>query len=126
LTNHAFEDHAPAFSPDGSRIAFTSDRDGNAEIYVMDADGANVRRLTDNAAADFGPAFSADGRATGVTAMRISNTAGGLSSANWIAYTPTREWTLSSGAGTKTVYVQYRDAAGNQSALVQDTIRSKP
>lgn len=38
----------PSWSPDGSKIAFSSDRDGNYEIYVMNAhDGSNVIRLTD-------------------------------------------------------------------------------
>jgi Tol biopolymer transport system component len=36
----------PDWSPDGSKIAFTSVRDGNPDIYVMDADGSNVIRLT--------------------------------------------------------------------------------
>ena len=39
LSNHFRDDWDPAWSPDGSRIAFVSQRDGNAEIYVMDADG---------------------------------------------------------------------------------------
>ena len=33
------DDRSPAWSPDGSRIAFASDRDGDWDIYVMDADG---------------------------------------------------------------------------------------
>jgi len=44
------------------QIAFVSGRDGNAEIYVMDADGKNQRRLTDNPARDYGPSWSPDGR----------------------------------------------------------------
>ena len=40
----------PAWSPDGRRIAFDSQRDGNREIYVMDADGSGVTRLTDHGA----------------------------------------------------------------------------
>ena len=36
----------PAWSPDGRKIAFTSDRDGNSEIYVVNADGSGVERLT--------------------------------------------------------------------------------
>ena len=51
----------PAFSPDGSRIAFVSTRDGNPDIYLMDADGANVVRVTDDPHADARPAFTADG-----------------------------------------------------------------
>ncbi len=44
-----------------SRIVFTSRRDGNNEIYVMDADGGNRERLTDNPANDFDPDWSPDG-----------------------------------------------------------------
>ncbi len=54
-------DGSPSWSPDGSKIAFYSERDGNAEIYVMDADGTNIVRLTDNAADEGYPAFSPDG-----------------------------------------------------------------
>jgi Tol biopolymer transport system component len=46
-----------------SKIAFTSERDGNWEIYVMNTDGSNVINLSDNsAAADVGPKWSPDGR----------------------------------------------------------------
>ena len=64
LTHDAFLDSAPAWSPDGRRIAWESMRDGGGdrEIFVMDADGTNVRRLTDNAVHDEGPAWSPDGR----------------------------------------------------------------
>jgi uncharacterized protein YjdB len=53
----------PAFSPDGSRIAFVSTRDGNAEIYLMNPDGTNATRLTNDAQADGRPAFTPDGQA---------------------------------------------------------------
>lgn len=39
-------DAFPAWSPDGERIVFASSRDGNGELYVMDADDAEQRRLT--------------------------------------------------------------------------------
>jgi len=52
----------PAFSPDGSRIAFTSTRDGQPEVYVMDADGTNVSRLTNSPGLDGDPSFSPDGQ----------------------------------------------------------------
>ncbi len=45
-----------------TKIAFTSSRDGNTEIYVMDGDGRNRRRVTVDPAADFRPAWSPDGR----------------------------------------------------------------
>jgi TolB protein len=49
-------------SPDGSRVVFTSVRDGDLDIYSMDPDGGNVRRLTDTPGYDGGPFFSPDGR----------------------------------------------------------------
>lgn len=68
--NDAWET-AAVFSPDGRRIAFYSDRDGdksvphgdrNWEIYVMDADGSGVRRLTNQDGWDAHPSWSPDGR----------------------------------------------------------------
>jgi len=61
LTTNDADDGLPAWSPDGTEIAFESKRDGNYEIYVMDRNGANQRRLTNNAAADGLPAWSPDG-----------------------------------------------------------------
>jgi uncharacterized protein YjdB len=53
----------PAFSPDGSRIAFVSQRDGNAEIYVMNADGTGSTRITNDPQPDGRPSFMPDGQA---------------------------------------------------------------
>jgi uncharacterized protein YjdB len=53
----------PVFSPDGSRIAFVSQRDGNAEIYVMNADGTGSTRITNDPQADGRPSFTPDGLA---------------------------------------------------------------
>jgi len=53
----------PAFSSDGSRIAFVSQRDGNAEIYVMNADGTGTTRLTNDLQMDGRPSFTPDGQA---------------------------------------------------------------
>ncbi|HKZ32607.1 MAG TPA: hypothetical protein VJ648_09675, partial [Vicinamibacteria bacterium] len=52
-------DTAPAFSPDGERIAFCSERDGPRSIYVMGSTGESVKRLTDSG---FDPAWSPDGK----------------------------------------------------------------
>jgi len=52
LTNNSAKDFGPTWSPDGSKIAFESDRDGNLEIYIMNADGSNQARLTNNPADD--------------------------------------------------------------------------
>jgi len=62
LTSFRGRNCAPAWSPDGKRIAFQSNRDGNYEIYVMDADGKNQKRLTDKEAYDGYPAWSPDGK----------------------------------------------------------------
>jgi Tol biopolymer transport system component/DNA-binding winged helix-turn-helix (wHTH) protein len=61
LTNNPANDQYASWSPDGTKIAFTSNRDGKDEIYVMDAAGSNVRRLTHNATTDDHPAWSPDG-----------------------------------------------------------------
>jgi Tol biopolymer transport system component len=60
----------PAFSPDGKQIAFSSSRDGDFEIYVMDADGGNVRRLTKSPGLDARPAWSPDGKRLAFTSNR--------------------------------------------------------
>src|SRR6266498_3846919 len=55
LTNHAGKDFKPAWSSDGTKIAFHSDRDGNFEIYVMNADGTNQTRVTNDPSTDQQP-----------------------------------------------------------------------
>jgi Tol biopolymer transport system component len=68
LTNNVAYDGEPAWSPDGQHIAFTSQRDADgsgdpalaSEVYVMDADGGNVKRLTFSHGA-WGPTWSPDG-----------------------------------------------------------------
>lgn len=50
------------FGQGNGKIVFSSDRDGNREIYVMEADGSGQRRLTSNSSADDNPAWSPDGR----------------------------------------------------------------
>jgi dipeptidyl aminopeptidase/acylaminoacyl peptidase len=55
-------DRDAAWSADGRRIAFMSERDGNAEIYVMNADGSGEMRLTNDPGFDADPTFSPDGQ----------------------------------------------------------------
>ena len=47
-------------SRDGTKIAFVSERDGNPELYVMNADGSGARRLTNHPARDQSPDWSGD------------------------------------------------------------------
>jgi Tol biopolymer transport system component len=57
------EEHAPDFSPDGKRLVFTSNRDGNSELYVIGVGGRNERRLTWTPKLDEDAArFSRDGK----------------------------------------------------------------
>ena len=57
LTRHPGHDSDPAWAP-GRRIAFTTKRGGNFEIYVMNADGSGQRNLTRNRAPDRFPLWS--------------------------------------------------------------------
>jgi len=64
LTRHVRGDFNPAVSPDGRTIAFSSDRDAykSSDIYLVDANGSNVKRLTNSPGWDGSPAWSTDGR----------------------------------------------------------------
>jgi tetratricopeptide (TPR) repeat protein len=55
-------DSDPEASPDGGQVTFMSRRDGNWEIYVVNTDGSDLRRLTHNPANDGLPTWSPDGR----------------------------------------------------------------
>lgn len=72
VTDDTLQDMQPDWSPDGSRIAFSSLRDGgrNADVYVMDADGTNIQRVTDHFEGDHDVDWSPDG--------------------NWLAFTSSR------------------------------------
>lgn len=61
ITHGPGNDRNPKWSPDGKQIVFSSDRDGNEEIYVIGADGNGLRRLTDHPSDDRNPAWSPDG-----------------------------------------------------------------
>jgi len=62
-----------AWSPDGKRLAFESRRTGDAEIFVVDADGSNVIQLTDHLGSDGTPAWSADGTRIAFSSIRDDN-----------------------------------------------------
>ena len=67
LTHHEAEDSFPLWSPDGSKILFTTTRDGvRSEIYVVNADGSNLRNVSvSNELEEFQHAWSPDGTRVG-------------------------------------------------------------
>ncbi|MBI4833351.1 MAG: PD40 domain-containing protein [Planctomycetes bacterium] len=90
LTEDTADDFAPSWSPDGTKITFTSTRDGNDEIYVMDADGKNQKRLTENKTNDSMPVWRPDG--------------------TFIAFISDRD-------GTNTIYTMNPDGTNQQKVL---------
>ena len=63
----------PAWSPDGRKLAFVSRRDGNSDIYAMNADGSAQENLTRQPANDSHPSWSPDGRRIAFVSRRDGN-----------------------------------------------------
>jgi Tol biopolymer transport system component len=86
-----------SWSADSTRIAFPSNRDGNHEIYVMDADGRNLRNLTRSTFDEGHPAWSPDGqwiafvRALGLNQDIFTMTADGAAITN-LTQSPAQDW----------------------------------
>ncbi len=73
LTTNPGRDTSPAWSPDGSRLAFRSSVTANSDVWVMDADGKNLLRLTDSPGFDGDPVWSPDGTRIAFTSDRSGN-----------------------------------------------------
>jgi len=73
LTSNSRDDRDPDWSPNGSKIAFGSDRDGNHEIYVMNANGSVPTRLTTSPGTDSHPTWSPDGSKIAFRTFRDGN-----------------------------------------------------
>jgi len=71
LTDTPDRDTSPEFSPDGTKIVFDSNRDGQRNIYVMDVDGTNRVQLT-TGSINFDPSFSPDGSKIVFASTRFS------------------------------------------------------
>ncbi|MDD9996279.1 MAG: putative Ig domain-containing protein [Rhodospirillaceae bacterium] len=105
----------PSWSPDGQRIAFASHRDGNWEIYIMDADGGNTQRLTDHVSNDIHPAWSPNGQRIAFASDRDGN---------WEIYAldvPDTDGNVETGQDTKPKFVA-GTAPGDQSYSVGTSI----
>jgi Tol biopolymer transport system component len=73
LTQNAATDWFPFWSPDGTRIAFQSDREGVGEVFLMNSDGSGQTNLTRNAGLDGGPTWSPDGDKIAFVSERDGN-----------------------------------------------------
>ena len=67
-------DYDPVWSPDGSSIVFTSDRDGSADLFRVKPDGSGLEKLTDSPSYDDQAAFSPDGRQLVFVTTRAAGT----------------------------------------------------
>jgi Tol biopolymer transport system component len=76
LTQDPALDFYPAWSPDGSRIAFTSERAGGRQIFVMNADGSNPTQITDVPDFAEAPDWSSDGTLIAFTHRTLTGTIG--------------------------------------------------
>ncbi len=70
LTDHKARDVYPRFSPDGTRIAFSSNRDGNYDVFLVAASGGKPRQLTFHSADDVVVGWSPDGKKILFTSSR--------------------------------------------------------
>jgi Tol biopolymer transport system component len=62
LTRSDFDNYSPVWSPDGSQIAFVSDRGFAMSVFIMNADGSNLRQITPDNVFDGAPQWSPDGK----------------------------------------------------------------
>lgn len=73
MERSGFSNAMPAWSPDGSQLVFSSNRDENWELYLIDYPGlSSVTPLTDNAGTNFDPVFAPDGRTIVFSSQRGS------------------------------------------------------
>ena len=81
LTDNVEMDDRPVWSPDGTKIAFASDRYGNNDIFVVDADGGRPKRITFNSGPDIPSSWTPDGRAV-LLQRRLDDAYRGIYSVN--------------------------------------------
>jgi tol-pal system beta propeller repeat protein TolB len=116
LSNTDANELQPAWSADYKKIAFVSFRDGNAEVYSMNANGTGVTRLTNTPGFDIAPVYSPDGKKIAFASERDGNgeiyvmNVDGTNVkrlTNFAGYDTDPTW---SPDGTKIAFVSNRDA----------------
>ncbi len=70
VANERGSNSAPAWSPDGKRLAVVLTRDGNSQVYLANADGSGLKRLTRSSDIDTEPTFTPDGKFVYFTSNR--------------------------------------------------------
>ena len=146
LTTNAADDESPALSPDGSKVAFVSYRDGDAEIYVMTISDKSVVKITDNTAKDLDPAWSPDGanlvfasdrdgdfdiytvKADGSGLANISDSGDNARWPDWGVDVFDDEFIVfaSDGGGKTTVYLMDSDGSGKEKVSVITSADGQP
>lgn len=139
VTNNAAADDQPAFSPDGKKIAFSSNRDGNSEIWAMNVDGSNLLQLTTTSGVfNLNPAWSPDGAniafqtnrdggdheiyamsATGASPVNLTNSAGADASPSWSPDGTKIAFRSARNSGNNEIYVM--NAAGGSQTRITTT-----
>jgi hypothetical protein len=118
----------PTRKPAGiGQIAFVSNRDGNDEIYVMNPDGSNQRRLTNTPGEDWHPSWSPDGSRILFQCMSGGTFNVCVVNANGSGYTQITNWTKDEGLAQRPVWspdgskiVVTRELAGGQKLIVMN------
>lgn len=125
--------------PDGEHVfqvratdaALNADSTPAEARWTVDTNGPNGsvvikggRRFTSSRTAKLALEATDPEAGSGVVSMRLKNAGGSWTA--WRPYAESKDWKLTRGAGKKTVYAQYRDAAGNVSAKASDSITYRP
>lgn len=141
-------DSHPAWSPDGTRIVFVSKRDGHEQIYVLQADGSQLTRLTNNKARDTDPTWSPDGQkiaftsdreggrqifvmnADGSQPINLTKNQAAMTSNGHPAWSPDGREIAFQGVSKNSlweqVYVMNRDGSGQRALTKDESNNSRP